>query len=186
MTDPAHATNEPAPARQHDRQDDRRRNWLRIALALSLALNLGVGGMVAGAMLRVGVPGRAECDAGLGPIADALTGSDRRKLREALVVRYRELGAGRLALRADYDVLLQSLRTEPFDPAVVDTALAALATRNADRLSGARMILADYINGLTPEARAALADRLEKILLKKTRPGKARGAEPAAGGARLP
>jgi len=173
MTDPVPSANDVAPRR--------RRNWLRIALVLSLAVNLGVGGMVAGAVLRRGVPARVECDAGLGPIADAMTRIDRRALREALVARYQELGAGRAALRADYDVLLQSLRAEPFDPAAVDAALAALATRNADRLSGARAILADYITGLAPEARAALADRLGMVLSKKVRAKKGRGMEPAAG-----
>jgi len=177
MTDPAPAVESAAPPR---------RNWLRIALALSLAVNLGVGGMVAGAILRHGVPARAECDAGLGPIADAISRRDRQGIRDSLIARYRDLGAGRLALKADYDVLLKALRADPFDVKGVDAALATIATRNADRLAGARVILAEYIAGLAPEARAALADRLEKILAKSARPRKGRASEKPDGIAPAP
>lgn len=168
MTDAVPPMQDPAPRRH--------RNWLRIALVASLAVNLAVGGMVAGAVLRRGVPLRAECDAGLGPIADAMTRGDRRQLRDALVARYRELGADGAALSGDYDLLLESLRAEPFAPAAVDAALVSLAARNADRLEAARAILSGYVGGLTPEARILLADRLDKVLSRKDRHRKKHGS----------
>jgi uncharacterized membrane protein len=134
--------------------------WMRIALAVSLALNLAVAGVVAGAILRDGNP-RARQDFGLGPLSDALTREDRRALREAFLDRHADLRGDRQAMRADFAGLIQVLRAEPFDPAALDTALQAIAARNADLLATGRALLADRLRAMSPQDRAAFADRLE-------------------------
>ncbi|MGA0540925.1 periplasmic heavy metal sensor [Neotabrizicola sp. VNH66] len=157
MTDPV-APISPPPART--------RGWVKALLAVSLALNLAVGGVVAGSYLRNGGPPRAERDIGLGPLAEALTREDWKALRGAFLDRHPDLKKGPEVLRADFDAVLAALRAEPFDPAAVDAALLTVKLRNEARLNSAREVIADYIKGLTPEARAVIADRLEKVLAR--------------------
>lgn len=153
----------------------RTRGWVKVVLALSLALNLAVLGMVGGALLRGGPPGREDRDFGLGPMADALDRDDRRALRDAFAAAFPEARAGREALRGDFGALLQALRAEPFDPAALDAAFATIAARNAALLEGGRAVLADYLKALSPEARAAFADRLDRALRKGDRREMRRG-----------
>lgn len=158
----------PAPA------ETRTRGWVKALLALSLALNLVILGMIGGAFLRGGAPGRDDRDFGLGPLADALDREDRAALRDAFSAAFPEARAGREALRGDFGALLQALRAEPFDPSALDAAFAAIAARNAALLEGGRAVLADYLKALGPEARAAFADRLERALTKGDRREKRR------------
>ena len=60
--------------------------------------------------------------------------------------------------------MLQSLRAVPFDAAALKSALSAISGRNAARLQSASTVIGDYLSALSPEARAAFADRLEQGL----------------------
>lgn len=134
---------------------------LKIALAVSLAFNLCILGVIGGVMLRDGPPQRGR-DFGLGPLSEALGREDRKALRDAFVARHPDIRGDRRAMRAEFDVLVAALRAEPFDPAALDEALAAIAVRNQALLDTGRELVAERLKAMDAAARAAFADRLEK------------------------
>lgn len=138
---------------------------LKVAFALSLAFNLLIVGLVAGAWLREGGPGGGlPRDLSFGPFSEALSPDDRRAIRKALGAERDSFMAGREAAKAEFDRLLDALRADPFDPAAVDAALAAVVARSAGRLKMGQDLLADRIGSMTATDRLAFADRLEGAL----------------------
>ncbi|AWB47946.1 hypothetical protein HYN69_04925 [Gemmobacter aquarius] len=138
---------------------------VRIALAISVALNLLVIGLVAGAVLRDGGPrGRMGNDLALGPFTEALAPADRAALRQEFMQRMPEMRDARRQMRADFKGLLLALRAEPFDVAAVRGLIAGQSERMAGRLAVGQDLLVGRIEAMTPEARAAFADRLEEGL----------------------
>lgn len=143
---------------------------LKIALALSLALNLGVAGLVAGAWLREGGPGRGPPrDLSFGPFSQALSAEDRRALRQAIRQDLGDLRESRAAAREEFDALLAALRADPYVPAQVDAALSAVVARNTGRLVKGQELIAARIAQMAPSDRLAFAHRLEKALRRGTR-----------------
>ena len=138
---------------------------VKIALALSVALNLAVAGLVAGAWIGDGPHrGGMPRDMSFGPFSEALDDTDRRAIRQALLERLGEFREQRAAARAEFETLLTALRADPFDAGALKSALAALETRNAERLELGRSLIETRLIEMTPEERAAFADRLEKGL----------------------
>lgn len=153
---------------------------VRIALAVSVALNLLVIGLVAGAMLRDGGPrGRMAGDPAFGPFTEALAPEDRAALRQEFVQRIPEMRDMRRQMRTDFAALLEALRAEPFDAGAVRGLIEAQSARMAGRLQVGQELLVARIEAMTPEARAAFADRLESRL----RRGPERQGNGAEGGA---
>ena len=134
---------------------------LKIALAVSLAINLCIAGVIAGVMLRDGPPPGGR-DFGLGPLSEALSREDRKALRAIFVERHHDLRGSRREMRAEFDALVAALRAEPFDPAALDAALAAIAARNQALLDTGRELVAERLKAMDGAGRAAFADRLEK------------------------
>ena len=125
---------------------------------------------VAGAMMREGPPkGR---DFGLGPLSEALSHEDRKALRRAFLERHPDIRGERREMQAEFDALAAALRAEPFDPAAVDSALAAIAARNQSLLDTGRALVAERLKAMTAEDRAAFAERLED---RSRRKGKSDG-----------
>ncbi len=145
--------------------------WVKIALAVSVALNLAVAGLVLGAWLgddhRKGMPR----DLSFGPFSEALSDADRRELRKGLMSRAGEFRSSREAARAEFAVLLDALRADPFDPAAMTAALTAIETRNAERLELGRSLIETRLIEMSPEERLAFADRLEKGMRRGGRDG---------------
>ena len=135
---------------------------LKVALAVSLALNLCVAGMVGGVMLRDGPPRGGGRDFGLGPLSEALSHEDRKALRTVFVERHHDLRGSRREMRAEFGAVVTALRADPFDPAALDGALAAIAVRNQSLLDTGRELVADRLKAMDAAGRAAFADRLEK------------------------
>lgn len=140
---------------------------VKIALGLSLAVNLLILGLVAGAMLALGPPRSAEDDPrlrtlGLGPFAIALSRVDRAAVsdridRAALSAERRALGAGLSQMRA-------ALLAEPFDRAAAEAALAR-SRHAAEAMQGlGHAALLDQIERMDAAERAALAERLGRVL----------------------
>ena len=136
---------------------------VKIALALSLALNLAVAGLAVGAWLGGGHRDMPR-DLSFGPFSEALDTGDRRAIRRALLDRMGEFRNARAEARAEFETLLATLRAEPFDPAAMTSALAAIEDRNAERLELGRSLIETRLIEMTPEARRAFADRLERGL----------------------
>lgn len=137
---------------------------VKIALAVSVALNLAVAGLAVGAWLGDGPHKGMPRDMSFGPFSEALDDADRRAIRRALLERVGEFREQREAARTEFEALLASLRADPFDPAALKAALAALEARNAERLELGRTLIETRLIEMSPEERAHFADRLEKGL----------------------
>jgi len=138
---------------------------LRIALGVSVALNLLVAGLVVGAVLRDGGPrDRMLRDLDFGPFTEALTREDRDALRRDFVARSGGFRDMRAEMRADFNALLAALRAEPFDIDAARAVLEGQQTRLQSRLVLGQDLLLERLAAMSPEARAAFADRLEQGL----------------------
>lgn len=138
---------------------------LRVALAVSVGLNLLIVGLLAGAVLRDGGPrARMTDDVQFGPFTEALTEQDRKALRRDFVERMPDMRDMRRQMREDFAGLLAALRAEPFDADAVRALLAGQSVRMAERLQLGQDLLVERIGAMTPQERAAFADRLEQRL----------------------
>jgi uncharacterized membrane protein len=137
---------------------------IKIALAVSVALNLAVAGLALGARMADGPRHGMPRDLSFGPFSEALSDQDRRALRRSLAERAGEFRESRQAARAEFEALLVALRAEPFDPPTLKGALAAIEARSAQRLELGRDLIETRLISMTPEERAAFADRLERGL----------------------
>lgn len=145
---------------------------LRVALGISVALNLLVVGLVAGAVLRDGGPReRMVRDLDLGPFTEAFRDADRDALRRDFVARMPALRDMRAAMREDFQALLAVLRTEPFDAAAAQAILENQRGRMQARVDLGQELILDRLAAMTPEDRAAFADRLERRLRHGGGPG---------------
>ena len=137
---------------------------VKIGLVVSVALNLAVAGLAAGAWLRDGPRGGMPRDMSFGPFSEALDDADRKSIRRSLLERVGEFREQRKAAKAEFEALLVALRAEPFEPAAMQAALAAIEARNSERLELGRTLIETRLIEMSPEARRAFADRLEKGL----------------------
>jgi uncharacterized membrane protein len=55
-----------------------------------------------------------------------------------------------------------ALRADPFDPAAFEAALVARRAAQAEIARRGGTVLSGFVAGLSPEDRAALADRMER------------------------
>lgn len=139
---------------------------VRIALAVSVALNLAVAGLFAGSFLKDHEDGgpRGVREIGFGPFSEALSRDDRKALRRALLARMPEMRQARQEAAQDAQTLLGVLRAEPFDPGQLTAVLETQRVRMAGRFEVGQGLMRDLLVAMTPEARRAFADRLEKRL----------------------
>ena len=164
-----------APAPEKPRLPGRIR-WLLIG---SLTLNLLVVGVLAGAALRMAGPGHmapaaADRSLGFGLWSGGLERGDLRALRQRFDAGGLDLRRARAEDRADRAALLAALRAEPFDPAALDAVAARMRGRMLERLDLGQALMRDHIAAMTPEARRAFADRLERSFAR----GPQRGERP--------
>jgi len=146
------------------------RRGLKIALAVSVALNLAVAGMVAGAWIKGGGPGRGmPHDLSFGPFDEAFSADDRMAMRRALMDHASDFRASTKAAKAEFETLLAALRASPFDPAALQSALAAVEARTAGRLELGRELIENRIAQMSDTDRLAFAERLEAGLRHKKR-----------------
>jgi uncharacterized membrane protein len=170
MTEPESQTPPPAPPAAPEPPPvagPTTSRWLKPALIVSVALNLAVAGLVLGAWLGDGHRGGMPRDMSFGPFSEALSDQDVRALRKSLMDRAGEFSSSRKASRAEFETLLASLRAEPFDPEALKSALAAIETRNAERLQLGRSLIETRLIEMSPEDRQAFADRLERGLKRR-------------------
>lgn len=142
---------------------------MRIVLVLSLALNLAVVGIVAGVAVsgRLGGPAPRSVDFGLGPVSQALDPAERRAIRQAL---RREGALRNLDLRARAEAMIAALRADPFDRAALELLLDEQAARIGQLQGAAQEAFLDQIAAMTPERRAAFAERLMEAFRERRAP----------------
>lgn len=162
MTDPTPDPKMPVAQRGPSRA-------IKIALAVSLMLNLAVVGVVAGAWIKGRSPERATLvrDLGFGPFTEALSDDDRAALRRSFISQMPDMRDARRAMRSDLADFLAVLRADPFDPAALQTVFERQNTRMSDRLELGQRLMFERVTAMTPEARAAFADRLEQSLVRR-------------------
>mgnify|MGYP001039269254 CR=1 FL=1 len=138
--------------------------WTTWALIASLALNLFVAAAAVGAGMRHHrMPHGDVREVGFGPFTDALTREDRAALRDAFIATTPDFRAMRREAEAGFARLVASLRADPWDRAETEAVLAEQAVRTAERLDLGRKLLLERLETMTPQARAALADRIEAV-----------------------
>ena len=144
--------------------------WMRILLVISLGLNLAVLGMVIGAKMSGGDQrnwNRGGEDARIGPYGRAFSKEDRAQLRRSFGAREKNFRAHRQNMRAAATALVETLRAEPFD---IDAVRAVLATQRGAQIAlqdEGQEVMLNHLANMTPEARAAFADNLEKGLKRR-------------------
>ena len=142
---------------------------MKIALILSLTLNLLILGIVGGSILAHGGrddPRRVR-EVGFGPYSKALSRDDRAALRESFLKAMPDLRKQREDARADMARLAAAIRTEPFDRAAVEAIMDGQAARIQSRMQLGRGLLLDRLDAMSPEARGALADRMEELKTRR-------------------
>lgn len=138
---------------------------LRWLLVGSLALNLLVAGLVVGAMIRHDGP-RRHMEMGPGPFAQALSPQDRRAILMELRDRPGLGPPSREERRQAMAEVLAALRSEPFDRGRAEAAMASQADRIAAVEGAVREAMVERIAAMSPQDRAAFADRLETGLAR--------------------
>lgn len=161
---------------------------LRLALVASLAVNLLVGGVVVGKVVTHGFErvsdrrdgthmgrkdSRTEAERdddrslraiGNLPFVMALPRESRAELADALRREAGPLEANRARLRARFEDVLAVLRAEPFDPDALRDLLGQQRAALFERQQFGETLLIDHLSGMSAEARAAYADRLDRSL----------------------
>lgn len=141
------------------------RRFTRILLVTSLALNLAVVGLVGGIALkgwRDGPRLSSVRELGFGFFTSALEEEDRRALRQAFLAQAPDMRAARQAMGQDLVGLLEVIRADSFDPTAFEAVLARGAVRADERRELGVRLIADHLTGMSEQARAAFADRLEE------------------------
>lgn len=145
--------------------------WKTVLLVVSLALNLLVAGALIGAVVGHGREERAERSRPevprefmRSPFLGALEPEDRRAVGRELMREDGSLRENRAALRARFERLLVAIRAEPFDRAAIEAILDEQRAAGARRLELAEAAVLDRLSAMSPEARAAYADRLDRSL----------------------
>ena len=137
--------------------------WKTWALVASLGLNLFVAAAVLGAGLRHHREGR---DVGFGPYTEALSREDRAALRDAFIAAAPDIRDRRRAMAEDMGQLAAALRAQPWNPAVAEAVLSRQGERAEERFVLGRRLFLERLGRMTPEARAALADRIERAMTR--------------------
>lgn len=144
---------------------------IQIMLLASLALNLLFVGAIGGAFARGEGGGRGALvrDLNFGPLTEALTKEDREGLRRAFIKAAPDMRGERANQREDIKSLLDILRQEPFERDAVAALFSRQMERTKMRLTLGQGMVLDLMTQMTPQARAAFADRLEAVLSRQTK-----------------
>ncbi|MBM9596067.1 periplasmic heavy metal sensor [Roseitranquillus sediminis] len=148
------------------------RRWTSILLAVSLALNLLVVGIVVGFVFDSHGPERwrdrpAAGQFGRNPLIAALDEEERRRMLEDMRQRAEPLRENREALRQRFETMLTLLRAEPFEPDALRAALAEQRRAASDRQALGEELLIARLAAMTPNARAAYAERLDRAFARR-------------------
>ena len=140
--------------------------WMRRALIASLTVNLLVLGVVVGGAINVARHGPRQmiADITLGTFTEALSAEDREALRMAAEAENLGLREMNRAAREDYLRLIAAVRSEPWDAATAQAAIAAYGMRTHDRLEAGERLMLQRLSAMGPQGRREFADRLEETM----------------------
>ncbi len=148
------------------------RGWVKAALVISVAVNLLVIGAIGGSFLRGGPMGHGTMvrELNFGPLTEALSIEDRAALRRAVAQAAPDLKGQRAAMEGDMTAILAVLRAPGFARAEVDAIFARQAERSEVRRRIGQQLVLDLVAAMTPDARAAFADRLDVVMKRSKKP----------------
>lgn len=146
----------------------RMRKGIRILLILSLAMNVIVVGLIIGAAVgHSRDDDRRRPKTNLPPHVKALDWDQRRTIGKAIRKAYREDGLGARTERSQFEQMAAAIEAVPFDRDALAAVQVEFEEVMARRVSRARDIWLDHVEGMTDEDRAAYADRLRHSQFKK-------------------
>jgi uncharacterized membrane protein len=141
---------------------------MRWLLVVSLALNLMVVGLAAGSAWHGGgkLSGHHPSRLGKigGPLTRALSKEDRNEIGREMRAAYRSRQDERSQQHSLMQSLIDDLRRSPFDREAIADHMAAQRDILQERVSLGQSILLDRLATMSPEDRAAYADRLKQAL----------------------
>ncbi|MEL6100850.1 MAG: periplasmic heavy metal sensor [Pseudomonadota bacterium] len=140
-------------------------------LGVSLALNFSIIGLIVGASMRFGGPNPGPATISYAvPYVAALPRDERRQIfRRAREQSGFKALPDRAARRDLYRQVLEALRADPFDAAVVEAVLAKQTSSMLSVQQAAQQAWLQRIGSFSAEERVQYADRLEEILKKGPR-----------------
>jgi uncharacterized membrane protein len=143
------------------------RRGLRWLLIGSLACNLLIVGVVVGMFVAHSVrddhrPPRF--DRAGGAMTRALSAEDRRAIGRELRKAYRDKRPSFTDVRTQYQVVIDALRSTPYDPSVVRAAVERQISAMQERGQAGKELLLSRLAEMDEAGRKAYADRLEEIL----------------------
>lgn len=138
----------------------------RILLIVSLAANLLVAGVIAGAYFSDGPEKRAavrgHSSLPLGPYGRAFSKEDRADLRKAFEARKPWFDKSRRQMRGFGKEMATAMRADPFDAAEISDILARQSAVWSEIQAEGQKLFVERVRAMTPDQRAAFADKLEK------------------------
>jgi uncharacterized membrane protein len=142
--------------------DRRPRRWTRILLVISLGFNLVILGLAGGHELSrvLHGPRPPVRELGFGPFTEALSPQDRHAMLRDFLRQAKGFAAQRREMRSDFRSLIRALKAEPYDPATFAAVMARQRARTDHWLTLGQKLLQDRIAAMSPQQRAAFADRL--------------------------
>lgn len=176
MTYPHDPAPENGPARA------KLRGWIKVVLFTSLAVNLAVAGLALGAVLRHdGMAERQHARGSSigGPYTAALTREDRRAIWQEMRAIQGERRPSRTEIQAEFDVVVEALRAEPYDPLEVRNVIERQFQAGIARQELGQTLLLARIDAMTQAEREGFADRLaERMQNWREARSNERGAKP--------
>ncbi|WP_380057679.1 periplasmic heavy metal sensor [Falsihalocynthiibacter sp. SS001] len=142
--------------------------FVRVMLIGSLALNFLVIGGVIGVAVTADKHHKGRGTFAIGPFTQALDDATKEKVRDSLSRNMDERReADRRGARQAMQMLLASLKQEPFDRGQVEQALNAIEAQGAARRAEGTDALLDAVEQMTPDERAAFVERFEQQMRKR-------------------
>ncbi|MEM6594992.1 MAG: periplasmic heavy metal sensor [Pseudomonadota bacterium] len=147
------------------------RNWLRLLLFASLSVNL----LIAGAFIGSSFAGKDRkgernlaAQVPMGPYGRAFSKEDRQALRQSFEARRDTFRENRAQMRAYGEELAAAVRATPFDADAVRDILTQQRGLQLSMQEAGSDIMIERLEQMSPEARAAFAERLEKGIRRFT------------------
>lgn len=136
-------------------------NWMKAALVVSLSINLAVLGVVGGAALRQQDPALDGLDRRQTRIVALMPESRRAEAAAALRAQAAQVQSVKGALEAADSALLESMRSEPFAPDRLATALANRREAQTELTTLTHSQLVALTAKMTETERRELAERMD-------------------------
>lgn len=146
--------------------------WLRLLLVVSLAFNLLILGLIGGWAMKWGKHGphhMSRVEHLGGPMTRALDHDDRRAIGKRMRAAFRAEPADQSARHETMAALIGELRKEVFDRDTAEELMAQQRSYLTKRLAIGQSLLLDRLETMTPDARAAYADRLQEGLERRSK-----------------